>query len=356
MEDLTAKKKFDILDGAIACILFIALNFVFDIFYGFFPRDFRVNFWGNALFSVILESIFAIICLIVVCFRHKNFIEATTLNKKVNWPIVGLCLAISAACILLFSDITNAYSYTLDYIGYIQYPDPITNTPHFVLTYFLNIITVCAVPALCEELLFRGVLLNSFRGLNKWLGITVSAFAFMLMHGNPEQTVHQLLLGFVLGYIVWETRNLWTSILIHFFNNFLAITLSFILTIARGGAPADSGAAETISSQRILLTWLLGIAMVALGLIIVWWLVKFVKKQSQKANGEVEQKKVDVVASVDGEVVQADVSAEIQETKEVAEEKQTPTPTAKYLTIVAYLLFAAKCVYDWISILLYHLP
>ncbi len=47
------------------------------------------------------------------------------------------------------------------------------------------------------------------------------------MHGNPIQTVHQFLLGMVLAYIVLVSRSLWAAVLLHFFNNFLSLTLDY---------------------------------------------------------------------------------------------------------------------------------
>jgi len=353
MEDLT-KKRFDIIDGGLVCVLFVALQYVFYFIISMAPWLISDTI-SYIVMSVVLEGLFVVAVVTVAASRRKAVVPATTMNKKVNWAMVGMCALVSVVCIVLFSDLSNAFAYTLEAIGYRSTSEIVSLGG--VFGYLINIVTVCAVPALCEELMFRGVVLNSFRGYNKWIGISVSAVAFMLMHGNPEQTIHQLLLGFVLGYIVWETRNIWASILIHFFNNFFAITLSFIMSLVRQNSGEGSGTPETITSGQIAMAWIMGIGLAIIGIIVVWWITKYLKKQSQKTNGEAQPVQEVSTIEIDGEKteVEAVVSEGGKPAEAVGEEKQNPTPAGKYLTIVSYICFAAYFVYEWVRTLIYHL-
>ena len=355
MNDLT-KKHFDVMDGGVALVIFIALQYVFYFLLSLFPGILN-NQVAYIILSVILESLFAVAALLIAVIRRKPLLEATTLNKKVNWAIVGFCALISVASIILFTDLSSAFSYTLEYFGFKSVLSDVTITG--IGGYLLNIVTVCALPAFVEELLFRGVVLNSFRGISKWAGITVSAVSFMIMHGNPDQTIHQLLLGFVLAYIVWETKNIWCGILIHFFNNFIAITLTYVLSLINSGSGEQEPSAP-IAGQKIVMLWVLGLAMAAVGFALVWWLTKYIKKQSAKAN---PQKQESTEVLVDGEPVEAEVSVETpaaqaqpaeeeSQPQKPLEPKQQPTPLAIVFTAASYVAFFGYFIYEWISVLL----
>ena len=64
----------------------------------------------------------------------------------------------------------------------------------------LLILCFAAVPAVCEELAFRGFILSGCRNLgSNWRAILVSAIFFGLTHGFLQQSINACLLGIVLG-------------------------------------------------------------------------------------------------------------------------------------------------------------
>lgn len=91
------------------------------------------------------------------------------------------------------------------------------------------LLLVAVTPAICEELVFRGVLLQ---GLAKeWTmprAVAVSALVFGAFHLSFETAIRflpTLWLGLLFGYAVWHTRSLYTSMLMHFLNNAVAVLL-----------------------------------------------------------------------------------------------------------------------------------
>ena len=96
-------------------------------------------------------------------------------------------------------------------------------------TYILGIFVLALIPAISEEVIYRGIVLNGLR--NKFSdvkAVLLSGTMFSLMHGNLQQLVYTFILGCVMGWIVVRTGSLISSILVHFINNFLVVTLSFI--------------------------------------------------------------------------------------------------------------------------------
>ncbi|MCS7082241.1 MAG: CPBP family intramembrane metalloprotease [Bacteroidetes bacterium] len=84
----------------------------------------------------------------------------------------------------------------------------------------LHLVLVAAIPALCEELLFRGyVLRNLMRTWPLWAALLVSGLLFGLYHLRLTQVLPLALLGVLLGYLVWRTGSVWTAVAVHFANN-----------------------------------------------------------------------------------------------------------------------------------------
>lgn len=93
----------------------------------------------------------------------------------------------------------------------------------------INILVIALVPAIGEELLFRGVLQHFFHQVsnNKHLSVWIIAFVFSAFHGQFYGFIPRMMLGVVLGYAFLFTGSLWTSIIIHFVNNAFAVICSY---------------------------------------------------------------------------------------------------------------------------------
>ena len=86
----------------------------------------------------------------------------------------------------------------------------------------------CLLPAICEELLFRGTVAMSLEGSsNKLAALAISGALFAVYHANPAQTIHQFVLGAFLTLLVFRSGSLWTSVIVHLFNNVLVVVLSY---------------------------------------------------------------------------------------------------------------------------------
>lgn len=96
--------------------------------------------------------------------------------------------------------------------------------------YIIALIIMAFLPALCEETLFRGGLQNFLtRGTNMpWLSIVVVSILFSLAHFSFYGFLSRFFLGVVLGALFHYSGKLWLSILAHFINNALAITVLYI--------------------------------------------------------------------------------------------------------------------------------
>ncbi|MEL7119924.1 MAG: type II CAAX endopeptidase family protein [Bacteroidota bacterium] len=84
-----------------------------------------------------------------------------------------------------------------------------------------NLLVVAVLPAVGEELLFRGVVQQQIEKSTKngILAIWITATVFSAIHLQFEGFFPRLLLGAILGYLFYWTKNLWVPILAHFVFN-----------------------------------------------------------------------------------------------------------------------------------------
>ncbi len=94
----------------------------------------------------------------------------------------------------------------------------------------VGILVMGLIPAVGEELLFRGLVQNLCHKLthNIHLAIGISAFVFSAMHLQCYGFVPRFLLGVLFGYMYWWTKDLLFPMVAHLFNNTLMLLMLFL--------------------------------------------------------------------------------------------------------------------------------
>lgn len=88
------------------------------------------------------------------------------------------------------------------------------------------LITYAVIPAIAEEILFRGILLNNTEeGAGSIRAILLSGFCFSLYHGSVEQTIYQFVCGCLFALLAVRSKAITPTVVIHFINNALIIIL-----------------------------------------------------------------------------------------------------------------------------------
>jgi len=96
--------------------------------------------------------------------------------------------------------------------------------------FIFNMFLIAVIPAIGEELLFRGVMQKI---LIKWtgsvhVGIWVAAALFSALHGQFFGFFPRMMLGGMFGYMLIWSGSLWLPILGHFINNGAAVVLLYL--------------------------------------------------------------------------------------------------------------------------------
>ena len=93
-----------------------------------------------------------------------------------------------------------------------------------------NLLVIALIPAIGEELTFRGVLQQALvRGTkNAHVAIILSAAIFSFIHFQFYGFLPRMFLGILLGYLFYYSGSIWTSILMHFINNGTAVVVAYL--------------------------------------------------------------------------------------------------------------------------------
>lgn len=92
------------------------------------------------------------------------------------------------------------------------------------------VLVVAVVPAISEEVMFRGFIQRSFElKIKPFIAALLTAVFFSLYHFNPYGLIPLAVLGFYFGFAAYTSKTLLIPILLHFLNNFTAVMLYFII-------------------------------------------------------------------------------------------------------------------------------
>ncbi len=126
------------------------------------------------------------------------------------------------------------------------------------------------VPAVCEELLYRGFVQGAARrSVGPAAAILLSSVLFALNHGDVSKLPAYTFVGLVLGVIAFRAGGIGPTIVLHMLFNGLAVTLEtypdLIGKVGLPTAPGESISLLTIVVAEVLVVLGLGVALAAAG-------------------------------------------------------------------------------------------
>ncbi|MEO8711288.1 MAG: CPBP family intramembrane glutamic endopeptidase [Parafilimonas sp.] len=98
--------------------------------------------------------------------------------------------------------------------------------------YIISLIMIALLPALFEEMLFRGSLQPVMIGITKnaFVGILITSILFSAIHMSYYGFLPRLALGLIIGYVFYFSKNLWLSVLTHFLYNAFGVSQMYALS------------------------------------------------------------------------------------------------------------------------------
>lgn len=179
----------------------------------------------NTSIIYIINSITILSSLILLYFKEikediKNF-KIKSLVDSLKYYLIGLTIYFVYQLIIskaITSEIPNN-------------EEMIRNL--FKINFFIAFISACFLAPILEEILFRYTILKSVN--NKYIFLLSSSILFALFHVTNLQNIIQifflfsyLILSFTLSYILYKSKNICNSIIIHSLHNLFMVFLLFI--------------------------------------------------------------------------------------------------------------------------------
>jgi uncharacterized protein len=126
----------------------------------------------------------------------------------------------------------------------------------------LSLITIALMPAIAEEMIFRGVIQKILGRLFRsgHIAVWVTAIIFSAIHFQFFGFIPRLILGLAFGYLFLWSGTLWLPVIAHFVNNAFPVILAYIQGVEQINAAPDA----PLLKQAILLPLPVTISLVIL--------------------------------------------------------------------------------------------
>ncbi len=205
-------------------VVFFAIIMVLFFILGA-PMQMAWGLYGVAATELML-LILALIFVKVMGYSWKTLLPA---RKPGLFPLLGVILIWIGAYLLdmvvmliqyrLFPMQTNAVNTGLN--------DVIYSVPFWV-----SVIIVAILPAICEEAVHRGVILHTLYTIRKeWLVVLIMGIYFGVFHTDPIRFLPTAILGAAISFIMLETENMIYPAFFHFVNNFIPLILQQMMSL-----------------------------------------------------------------------------------------------------------------------------
>ena len=218
--------KNDTINYKFAFITIIIAHIVAEVFLVYFKPD-------AVRYAPLLQYLFFIVPVIII--TENNFISQYKINFKfpintipaIFWILVGINLIEIGFDIVVR---TALPTFVVDFYNIMLkiYNEEVNilllNNSNTLLEFAIISFCFAVTPAVCEEILFRGYLMQNIERRNSIIkSIIFSAIIFSLIHFNVVVLIPIFIVGLCLGYLFYYTGSIIPSVILHFVNNFFAI-------------------------------------------------------------------------------------------------------------------------------------
>lgn len=222
--------KYSAKSSALVFLLALLLPSVVTSIWVLIVKDIKTNVYYYYIALALSQLTMFAIFLVFNKLKNVNGFKECKLKFNLNFKQILIIITCGLVALFSFSPLVNLVEGILLKCGYNA-----GNTFDLKFNNFgifsLAILILGLLPAICEELIFRGLIMQGYKEFSKKTIVFVTAFLFMIMHLNIEQTIYQFVLGMVLCCVVLITGSLLSSIILHFVNNVTILIINYLYEI-----------------------------------------------------------------------------------------------------------------------------
>ncbi len=233
---------------------------------------------GSRPLIILMQGIIAVVTFIVTPWVYSKYFEGRSMIDRIKRsPSNGgiyLLLSLLVVALLPFnSGLVEAFQpqyWPESWQGFLeeisildsQYDDMAAFFIDFdsVGEFLLAFVVMSILPAVGEELVFRGYLQPYLIGLTKnvFAGIFISSLIFGVFHFQVSGLLPRMLLGMVFGYLYFWSGNIYLPIFGHFVNNAFSLILAGLYKL--GYIDIDISENLSVSWVQFLISLVLSIS------------------------------------------------------------------------------------------------
>ena len=174
----------------------------------------------------------AFVLVFVWYIRRVNKTEVLAKPDSNTWKYAAICVVIGVATMFLLSGSLNYFQLLVDKLGF-ESPS-VGFELNSLSSYLISLVALAVVPAICEEMLFRGVLVNALKHKGKVFAVVISSIMFSIFHFSPSQLIYPICFGLILAIVYLRTNNILFPMLLHFINNALSLSIQYFSSGSSG--------------------------------------------------------------------------------------------------------------------------
>lgn len=223
--------------------------------------------------------VFAVPAAVFCGFRGQGYIGKLGVlpPRKKSLPVIifGTLFLILSSCVLKF----GLFHFAYDASAYSLYGSSISVRTSSPGTWILMVLSLAVLPALTEELVFRGIVMREYRMGGSLFSMLMSALFFTFIHFDLKQFPIYFVLGLILAWLTFLTKSVWASVIAHLAYNLFAVFAEKYIWLFSSNPDSD------------ILFWLILIAAL---LVCAFFFLSFSEKlfRSYAERGEEAQKPV----------------------------------------------------------------
>lgn len=194
-----------------------------------FNFDFNELSKSNETFKTVLllidQYVFILIPVIIFIIANKlSFKEVFRLNPiNLSAGVLTVLMAIAAWVVSIFTTLIVYHIYTI-IIG-----KPYNTVSDIIpLNIYVGFFLVAITPAICEEALFRGVVLKAYENRGTVKAIVITALFFAIIHISIVRVAGPFIIAILAGYLVAKSNSIIPAVLTHMTFNGTSLCIYYI--------------------------------------------------------------------------------------------------------------------------------
>ena len=210
---------------SLAAILWgvVALLFLlFIIVSGLGKEGYKERDWYLYCSYLLVPFTFLLVAMFVLRWSGQSIgAEIRAQACPARYFVIAIILQIGLLCLGHLNDLFLEW---LKRFGYEDTPITLPSMDGFGFVGVL--ITIAVLPAIFEELIFRGLLLKGMKTFGTVGAVLLNGALFALYHQNPAQTMYQFCCGCAFAFVAIRAGSILPTVVSHFINNALIVTLT----------------------------------------------------------------------------------------------------------------------------------